>query len=94
MRILLHLHIQLEGTVLRENRGLVAETIHPACMCVWLGRDETFAKNTTTGSWVVRGFTLTLIGVFSPVTFQYNFVDLKCLLPPYERGEATGSKIG
>jgi hypothetical protein len=37
--ILLHLHIKLEGTVLRGSRRiqresvLVAETIHPACMC-------------------------------------------------------------
>jgi hypothetical protein len=36
MRILLHLHIQLEGTVCEGAElvsVLVAETIHPACMC-------------------------------------------------------------
>jgi hypothetical protein len=37
VRILLHLHIQLEGTRSCEGAEvvgvLVAETIHPACMC-------------------------------------------------------------
>jgi hypothetical protein len=37
VRILLHLHIQREKIVLREKAELVgvlvAETIHPACMC-------------------------------------------------------------
>jgi hypothetical protein len=42
-RIPLHPHIQLEGTVLRGSRAcvvgvLVAETIHPACMCEGGGR--------------------------------------------------------
>jgi hypothetical protein len=40
-RILLHLHIQLEGTVLRGSRvgrRFVAEIIHPACMCEGGGR--------------------------------------------------------
>jgi hypothetical protein len=39
-RILLHLHIQLEGTVLRGSRAgrRFAETIHPACMCEGGGR--------------------------------------------------------
>jgi len=39
--ILLHLHIQRERIVLRGSRAdqhLVAETIHPACVCQGGGR--------------------------------------------------------